>query len=445
MDHTMKASANPTKEFFIDMITRDIYLKEAIIELIDNSIDGARRLKKDSNYEGLYIKIKFTKDKFVIEDNCGGIPLDLAKSTVFRFGRPHNANKENLETTGIFGIGMKRALFKIGRKFTISSIHKNSSFQLNLDVEKWVLDTNTNWDFPFANYDENDHSNEEQGTKIIVEKLFDGISTDFNSIVFTNELVNHITKRVSLEVENGILITVNEKEIIPEHIEIIDDEIIKPIKESFIEDGVYIRIVAGISKNRVPFEAGWYIYCNGRLIVAADKSALTTWRDIENINNGIAYHNDYAAFRGFVFFNSESPEKLPWNTTKTGIDESSPVYIFTKQKMLNIFNIIKPLFKEINSSDPSDSSDSSDSSDNNITLDKMKAVIINNSTIKSEIKDNTNLNLATLRVKYIDPEVTITYKKPKIEVDLLKNTLGATSNKEVGIMTFDYYKEAECE
>ena len=32
---------NPTKGFFIEMITRDISIKDAILDLLDNSIDGA--------------------------------------------------------------------------------------------------------------------------------------------------------------------------------------------------------------------------------------------------------------------------------------------------------------------------------------------------------------------------------------------------------------------
>jgi hypothetical protein len=36
-----KAGANPTKAFFVTMITRDITLEDCILDLIDNSVDGA--------------------------------------------------------------------------------------------------------------------------------------------------------------------------------------------------------------------------------------------------------------------------------------------------------------------------------------------------------------------------------------------------------------------
>ncbi|WP_202949120.1 hypothetical protein [Halomonas sp. KM-1] len=36
-----RALANPTKSFFVKMLTRDITLEDCILDLIDNSVDGA--------------------------------------------------------------------------------------------------------------------------------------------------------------------------------------------------------------------------------------------------------------------------------------------------------------------------------------------------------------------------------------------------------------------
>jgi hypothetical protein len=37
------AKAYPTKAFFVNMITRDITFEDCILDLIDNSVDGASR------------------------------------------------------------------------------------------------------------------------------------------------------------------------------------------------------------------------------------------------------------------------------------------------------------------------------------------------------------------------------------------------------------------
>ena len=87
-------NANPTKEFFISMLTRDIDVRAAILELIDNSIDGAKRLRPEGDFSGLYIDITYDTEHFIIEDNCGGMGIDIATEYAFRFGRPTQRTQE---------------------------------------------------------------------------------------------------------------------------------------------------------------------------------------------------------------------------------------------------------------------------------------------------------------------------------------------------------------
>ena len=53
-------NAEPTKSFFVDMITRDISLEQAVLDLVDNSVDGAMRFKKvaDHPLDGYYVHIQ---------------------------------------------------------------------------------------------------------------------------------------------------------------------------------------------------------------------------------------------------------------------------------------------------------------------------------------------------------------------------------------------------
>src|SRR5574340_703783 len=80
--------ARPTKEFFVFMLTRDIQLIDAIADLVDNCVDGARRTRPDGNFDGLWVRIEVAADHFRIADNCGGIPVNVARNYAFRFGRP---------------------------------------------------------------------------------------------------------------------------------------------------------------------------------------------------------------------------------------------------------------------------------------------------------------------------------------------------------------------
>jgi hypothetical protein len=84
--------AEPVKDFFADMITRDVLLQDCIMDLIDNCIDGADKTKKRQNlatltYTGFKCEVNCGEDAFTIKDNCDGITNDEAINYAFYFGR----------------------------------------------------------------------------------------------------------------------------------------------------------------------------------------------------------------------------------------------------------------------------------------------------------------------------------------------------------------------
>ncbi len=143
--------ASPTKKFFIDNFTRDLTLEDVVLDLIDNSIDSYIRTnnveltfnsllddsnKPDDKAMG-QIDITISKDMFNITDNCGGIDIEHAKKEVFRFGR---TSDEYSGALGIYGIGLKRAIFKIGKKITVKSKTSKNGFEVEIDVDKCLKD-----------------------------------------------------------------------------------------------------------------------------------------------------------------------------------------------------------------------------------------------------------------------------------------------------------------
>src|ERR1051326_7781498 len=132
--------ARPHKRFFIDMITRDISLEACVLDLVDNAVDGATRAMSGAPrsarapmphplsagttlYRGYSIDISFDRTSFQIQDNCGGLAIDIAREYAFTFGRdPGERTGADTESgIGIYGIGMKRALFKLAHQFTVKS------------------------------------------------------------------------------------------------------------------------------------------------------------------------------------------------------------------------------------------------------------------------------------------------------------------------------------
>ena len=79
-------SGAPTKRFFVSMLPRDIELDDAILDLVDNSVDGAMRSKKerldtDRPFDGYCCNLTINSEGFELKDNCGGIPRRLSRSS----------------------------------------------------------------------------------------------------------------------------------------------------------------------------------------------------------------------------------------------------------------------------------------------------------------------------------------------------------------------------
>ena len=171
-----KVSASPVKSFFVSMLTRDIQLEEAILDLLDNCVDGILRSKGskgDRPYEGFRAEISFSADSFSMSDNCGGIPWDLHKYA-FRMGRPPDRPSDAAGSVGVYGIGMKRAIFKIGRHCLISTRNADDQYEVEISPE-WI-DSEGTWDIPVR---EADISTAYDGTTIVIGELYPGIAKKF--------------------------------------------------------------------------------------------------------------------------------------------------------------------------------------------------------------------------------------------------------------------------
>lgn len=422
-----KVDASPTKDFFIYMLTRDIDVKPAIVELIDNSIDGAKKTRPDKNYQGLFIKITMSKDKFVIEDNCGGIDIETAQKYAFKFGRPSDRGEDSTAFfTGIFGIGMKRALFKLGNRFEVISTTQNEYFELKVDVKQWIKEEE--WNFQFEKVEEN-LNNTATGTKIVVENLNADIVSKFESQIFINSLIDYVQKYRTVEAENGLKIEINNITVDYRKEKLLQSKEIQPFNYKIEDAQGTITIIAGITEKGEPAKAGWYVYCNGRLVLYADKTNLTGWGD-----GCRSYHNSLAEFRGYVYFESTNLLALPWNTTKTGVDTSNRLYVIARQKMLEamsqIFKIIDEMKRKYDVNDLKELNFIKKADEQELTYSNVAGI-------------NKNVDFNIVEPQESIPMTKISFSKPTIEVDKVKENMGERTNKAVGERLFEYYCEME--
>lgn len=342
-----RVNASPTKEFFIYMITRDITLTRAILDLVDNSVDGARRMRPNRNFDGLWVRVEIDRKHFRIADNCGGISVDIARNYAFRFGRPKEA-PPTPGSVGQFGVGMKRTFFKLGRHFTVSSTEINSRFEMDIDVDRWKADDRPggagDWQFEFAEVEENltGVKDEDIGTRIEITQLYDSVAENFGLESFLTRLKQEMSLAHTLSLDAGLAITINKIPLLHDPAKLFVSENLKPafIEKSYPskvlvgEPGppVNVKLYAGVAERNLR-DGGWYVFCNGRLVIRADQSATTVWGSSHGMRQ---YHPDFAYFRGYAYFDSDDPSLLPWTTTKTGVDVDSPVYRSVQQEMIEL-------------------------------------------------------------------------------------------------------------
>lgn len=424
-------NANPTKGFFINMLTRDIRLDRAIIDLIDNSIDGAKNIKPNENYNGLEVKLTLSENSFQISDNCGGFPLSVAINYAFRFGRPEEPEAKFVKhSIGRFGVGMKRSLFKIGQHFVVESKCKDDHFLIEVNVNDWVK--KDAWTFNYIDKNEitkeKSNLNGEDGTVITVSDLYESIKIDFKSTEFKSKLKKEVSLAVSYSILKNLSISINKDTIERTDITFLEKSGLRPLSLKKKFENVNVHIYAGVG-DYSPNKAGWYIFCNDRLVLKADKSYTTGWKENRNDDGSvIQYHNDYAMFRGAVFFDSDDSSQLPMTTTKTGIDSDHPIFKSTRPLMLNSMRQVIKFLKKINNKEEGEAL-INDSEPINIT--EMRS----NSNTYTE---NFTHPITSAQIK-ADKYVGIHYKKEKDIVEKVKDFAGVSSNGEVGSLTFDFF------
>lgn len=440
------ADASATRSFFVDMLIRDISVEGAVLDLIDNAVDAAYQNSMSAVGSPTYfVEVVAKPDRFSIKDNCGGISVEAAQNYVFRFGRPGNYDPKT--RIGQFGIGLKRAVFRLGKRFRVESSTEKEQFAVDVDVDQWREQTG-DWVFPMAIKESPAAT---PGTTVMVDELHEGVREQFSQSKYERVMLREIMVRYDQMMAKGLHITLNGKTAdMFTHQLLASSEVIPEYREFELEeDGhkVQVRIVAGIAPARRPAaESGWYVYCNGRLVLEADRTALTGWGtgDVGGTDTP-AWHTQYRRFRGFVFFESENPGALPWTTTKTEIDRSSDVYRNALAKMQSTTRRFTSYTNaEKNEVEGFEEGDGTD------PVPIRKAVGNASSKVIAEII--ADARISNFRVPEPDisaseppgPQTTsIQFRAETDRVDDLKDALGLKTNRQVGEAAFERLYDAE--
>lgn len=350
MDTNLTVDSSPSKEFFIDMITKDVTVESCILDLIDNSIDAHKKGKIGIKSE-ISINFSLDKDYFQIADNCGGMSKAIAQTKAFRFG---NTETRFANSLGMYGIGMKRSIFKIGENFYVESKTNTEAFKVYMDREEWLK--LSEWKFHLDDC----QISTEPGVNIHISKLSDSLKA---YLKWGKNLANLKTKIATSYkdlINDEVTIRVNGERVIYTEESLFESDIVHSYVRSIKLPDVSIKIIAGIS-TASPKEAGWNIICNGRTVIDKDKTELTGWEsnytldEYGNVDGMLnessksipAFHNDFARFRGYVYIEAEDANELPLNTTKDSIDRQHPVYELIYTEMVDVMKKMLPQIRKL--------------------------------------------------------------------------------------------------
>jgi hypothetical protein len=329
---TFKVDTRPSKEVVVSGLAKDISVKACIFDLIDNSIDAARStLQADKepidalpeNYTGFEIALSFSGDAFRIEDNCGGIATHDLKTMVLRFGKQSSPQMG----IGVFGVGLNRALFKLGIVSHLKTDTGKERAELVLNTADYIKADS--WDLPAESF----KSQGKVGTEIEITQIPGEIAQQFADSHWVSNLRHEIGRRYGRFLAKNLAISVNKTAAANEEIPIREDGPYEGEHKFYKDDGVSIFIEYGqhrdhrfsnergydIEKNkRLTDQYGWTILCNDRAITIADTSERTGWET--------KFHSEFYGFVGRVSFVCSEPSKLPWITTKTDVDLNNRAY-----------------------------------------------------------------------------------------------------------------------
>lgn len=427
----LNIQADPSKRFFIDMLTRDIKLIDCILDLVDNSIDSILHQTKFDPMKGLFTKsgntlkkyeisIEFDKSKFTISDNSAGVDKKTVSERAFRFGA--SASPKKGIGLSVYGIGMKRSFLKIGKQIKFESLTTTGKSVVDIDVDKWLKEEE--WDFN-GNYSALT-KNKKTGTYIKITKLNENISSSFeNKIVFQKKLLEKIQPAYGIFIENGLVIKVNGEIATPSIPTVSQSKNLQPSVETFTKNGVRVKVIAGVTSEDEKKSNGWFIFCNGRMILSGDKTEMTGW------GNGLRkFHASTNRFVGFVYFESADANSLPWATTKDGVDYESDIYQYTLQKMNKIAKpVVDFLVKQYQKNQNKDDMRELIADSKEVSVGTLK----NNESFRANFKENK------------DGKEVISYKVDKKDIDKALELLGnkSMSYSKLGEKTFYYFIEHE--
>ena len=448
--------AYPRKQFFIDMFTRDITLEDCILDLIDNAMDSYLRTRDIDVGEEVFgrtdgavahpgsIRINFSQQQFTIVDDCGGIDRKAAEDDVFCFGRAKGT--QPVGGLGVYGIGLKRAIFKLGNLTVIDSSTADGGFTVRINLATWLEDGDdlaANWTFPIE-----DHFEKVTlwgaGTTITITDLHDEVKVRMSDGALEGTLRRIIAQTYSVFLGDHVSVVLNDVPVERVALPLGNSPEIKPGFEELVESGVTCTLLATLAPPRLRKleSAGWYVICNGRIVLAADKSEVTGW--------GAAvlptFQPKYRPFVGVVLFMAEDPALLPWTTSKRGLNRESVLFQRVRSRMAGIAKPVLTFLNELYPSRSDEDSEGAGTEDDDASAGRAVAEGVKPADFRTLMRGPASSTFAVKPQPYRKTTTRVQFDAELGDVERIRRRIRkpGLSASSIGRYTFDHFLKTEC-
>ena len=155
----------------------------------------------------------------------------------------------------------------------------------------------------------------------------------------------------------------------------------------------------------------------------------------------IASNPQFNRFRGLVYFESDDPGMLPWNTTKTGVNQDSDVYSKARQRMISMTRPVINFLNDVATQRRELETDEKPQLEQKVEQARLTDIM---DVSASENRPFKGPEADEEEEEDEEPEMkTIRYRAPKAKLERAKKELGVSTYKGVGEETFEYFWDME--
>lgn len=312
----------PSKEYFINLLTKDVDVDDAICELINNAINRYNLQSEGLQLTEYWISIKIINNLIQVWDNCGAVEdVELFKEKL-----KFNETKENYDDSLI------KALLKCGDSIEL---------ELNNNAESYIIKINsqTSIDSWEITDQQSFSSDKPKGMRVVIKNIYKEVKSRLETATFMSRLSNKIASKYRYLLDDNIKIKImyksaDAKFIEPKFIEKAD--LIKS-ESKLIEE---LEVKVKLYKCYQDKNNGWDIFVNDICRLERDKSNITNWSKLR-----IDGHS-FLRFRGEVFIYCKKPSSIVINSIRNILDSNTEIFNLIKEFMYSVVNDNKSKFKK---------------------------------------------------------------------------------------------------